>query len=52
MMNSKLEALIVDDTRIDFELLFMILKLHYNITHISCKNTPNFKMKKYHDDVI
>ncbi|KAL4444730.1 hypothetical protein ABPG74_015938, partial [Tetrahymena malaccensis] len=45
--NSKLEALIVDDTRIDFDLLFMILRQHCSIYHISCKNTPNFKMKKY-----
>ncbi|EAR85247.2 kinase domain protein (macronuclear) [Tetrahymena thermophila SB210] len=44
---SKLEALIVDDTRIDFDLLFMILRQHCNIYHISCKNTPNFKMKRY-----
>ncbi|KAL4493563.1 hypothetical protein ABPG72_004056 [Tetrahymena utriculariae] len=45
--NSKLEALIVDDTRIDFDLLFIILRQHCSIYHISCKNTPNFKMKKY-----
>lgn len=49
---STLETLIVDETKIDYELMFLILKTHNKIAHISCKNTPNFVMKIYSEDVI